>query len=184
MLNTHQKLPFFNLKINLKKLTRLFLGLITSISLSMVFNQAIASNLQTANTPTRLAAEQTTTPKTVTTAAPTQASEASSIHDILVSDQADDTGYVTAKKTTLPASAPTIFITVQVKSAQIGMNVSVIMTSPTGQKATLASKFTKSGNVMKAFAIKNSDPTWATGEYHVDVALSNGLNKSITFMVQ
>lgn len=114
------------------------------------------------------------------------AENTSTIHAILISDQADPDGYVQVKKSVIPASAPKIYATVQIIAPDPGAEVSATLVySSSGSKiGPSTSVISKSGNVMKAFSFSRVQSVWPKGGYQVDVVLSNGAKQSVKFKVK
>lgn len=121
---------------------------------------------------------QTTTDDQATTQTP-------AIHGILVSDEADNDGYVEETKTVVPRSAKKIFATVMIISPTPDINVEASLKHiPSGViLGPIESKTTKTGNIMKAFSFTREKQLWPAGEYEIDVKLSSGDTQSIQFEV-
>lgn len=122
---------------------------------------------------------QTTTDNDTTTQKP-------NIHGILVSDAADNDGYVEETKPVVPRSAKKIFATVMIVSPAPDINVEASLKHlPSGViLGPIESKTTKTGNIMKAFSFTREKQLWPAGEYEIDVKLSSGDTQSIQFEVK
>lgn len=122
---------------------------------------------------------QTTTDDQMTTQTPT-------IHGILISDVADNDGYVEETKPVVPRSAKKIFATVMIVSPTPDINVEASLKHlPSGViLGPIESKTTKTGSIMKAFSFTREKQLWPAGEYEIDVKLSSGDTQSIQFEVK
>ena len=110
----------------------------------------------------------------------------STIVGVLVSDAADETGYVVRDKPTISRKAPRIYITVQVADARRGssVSVSVVYLANNATLGPLKGEITADGNVLKAFSFTNSNPEWPAGTFRVTATLSDGTRRTTEFRVE
>lgn len=109
-----------------------------------------------------------------------------SIHGIMISDEADQDGYVEETKPVVPRSAKKIYTTVMIISTQPDINVEAVLKHlPSGVVlGPIASQTTKAGNIMKAFSFTRDQQLWPAGEYEIDIKLSSGDAKVLTFEIK
>lgn len=164
----------------------ILIGIIIPITFALIMNKAVAQVINEKELPegSFIVAENTATAMQAMNKA-VQAKHAPAIYGILVNDTADSDGYVTEKKTNLPATATKIFVTVQITDSTPGIKVSASVNGidngmSTDPAVTITSK---TGNIMKAFTFTNNDKVWPKGDYKVDVTLSTGEEKNTTFTI-
>jgi hypothetical protein len=110
----------------------------------------------------------------------------STIVGVLISDAADETGYVVRGKPTISRKAPRIYVTVQVADARRGLSVSVsvMYLANNATLGPLKGEITADGNVLKAFSFTNSHPEWPAGTFRVTATLSDGTRRTTEFRVE
>jgi hypothetical protein len=108
-----------------------------------------------------------------------------SIHSIFVNDTANAKGYTEKGKTSIPKTAPTIFVTVQIiaPTADISASATLIESSSDSRIGPSTGEINKTGNVLKAFSFTRDKNLWPTGEYQVEISLSTGAKKMAKFSV-
>ena len=111
--------------------------------------------------------------------------KATTIDEILVSDEPNKDGYVLQAKTNLPVSAAKIYATVQLGRGVEGSKVMATLTHvESGAKiGPVVATVSTTGDTMEAFSFTNTSMPWLKGKYQVDVSISNGASKSVFFNV-
>lgn len=158
---------------NTNQVKKVILGAATGLLalLTVVGNQGLA-----ADNPAATAAQTQLAPA---------AAPATTIDEILVSDEPNKDGYVLKAKNTLPKTANKIYATVQLGSAVSGQKVIATLTfkGNNAQIGPVVATVGTTGDTMEAFAFTNTAMPWPTGKYQVDISVENGANKSTTFTV-
>jgi hypothetical protein len=110
---------------------------------------------------------------------------AGTIAAVLVSETADETGYVVRDRSSVDRRASKIYVTVQVADARRGAVVSATLTSLAtgGSIGPSHHQVTADANVQKAFSFTNTGPEWPVGSYRVTVTLSDGSTTTRDFRV-
>lgn len=128
------------------------------------------------------AADTTSTTPSVSTAPD---AKATTIDEIMVSDEPNKDGYVLQSKDKLPASAAKIYATVQLGHGVEGSKVMATLTHvDSGAKiGPVVATVDTTGDTMEAFSFTNTAMPWLKGKYQVDISISNGASKSVTFNV-
>lgn len=187
---TNTRTTFQLRKIHYKRLMlNILLGIVVPLLLAVILNQAIAQGLTEQKLPADaffIAENQVATQAIPATG--TKAKEKvvlPEIYGILVSDGADLDGYVTKNKLLIPATSQNLYVTVQITDATPGIKVSAtIKGNQSGTVTDTAMNTTsKSGNIMKAFTFTNTNRPWPPGQYTVEVKLSTGASKAVTFNI-
>lgn len=113
-------------------------------------------------------------------------STGASIFKVLINDTADKSGYVKEDKTTLPKSAPKIYVTFYVIAPKEGIKIQTMLVHlPDGAGiGPVTGDITKSGNVMKAFTFTRTQKAWPTGKYEIRAVLSSGATRVAKFDVK
>jgi len=109
------------------------------------------------------------------------------IADIVLSDSADENGFVPEKyRVEVPdGGTGKIYATVKIDNAYVGLVVSAELIYDEGKNKAgpIENKVEKEGNIMKAFMFKSIGGFWTDGTYTINIRLSTGDKKSITFKV-
>lgn len=118
-------------------------------------------------------------------AATAPAASATTIDDVLVSDEPNKDGYVLKSKDKVSAQAAKIYATVQLGSAVQGQKVIATLTyhGNNAQIGPVVAKVGTTGDTMEAFSFSTTPMPWPKGEYQVDISLDNGATKSVSFTV-
>jgi hypothetical protein len=108
------------------------------------------------------------------------------IRNIMVSETADADGYVTKGKTTVPALASKVYVTVQINTPKAGGKIeATVIETASGQKyGPSQDDISQAGNLLKAFSFTRVSNAWTVGQYQILVKLSSGDTKSIAFEIQ
>ena len=108
------------------------------------------------------------------------------IHDVLVNDATDGSGYVETHKSALKEKPEKIYATVQVAQATAGTAVAAELTylSGKGSLKTAENKITVDGNVAKPFSFTSTAGYWPSGEYKIRATLSTGDSKEVIVSVK
>jgi hypothetical protein len=113
-------------------------------------------------------------------------SSGSTVKAILVSDNADEDGYVSKGKDSVDKLSPKIYVTAQVAAPKAGGKIEASITQlSNGQKfGPSQDDISKEGNILKAFAFTKVTSAWSAGEYEATIKLSSGDTKTLKFEVK
>jgi hypothetical protein len=129
------------------------------------------------------ATTQPVTPEpSVVTPAP---ATAATLAKVLISDVADANGSVETGKATFAAATPELAVSAYILKAAAGLKVTAVMTYlPTGDKVGPVTNDTETaGDIISNFSFSKPTAGWPSGEYSVNVSLSDGQTMTINFNI-
>lgn len=143
--------------------------------LGITLNQSGATTQPTPTTPI---------PEPAVTPAPT-ASTSATLVKVLISDVADASGSVETGKTTFAAATPELAVSAYILGATQGLKVTAEMTYlPTGDKVGPVRNDTQAaGDIISNFSFSKPTAGWPSGNYSVNVSLSDGQTMTTNFNV-
>jgi hypothetical protein len=113
-------------------------------------------------------------------------SSGATVKAILVSDVADEDGYVGKDKDTVDKLSAKIYVTAQIAAPKAGGKIEASITQlSNGQKfGPSQDDISKAGNILKAFAFTKVTNAWSAGEYEATIKLSSGDTKTLKFEIK
>jgi hypothetical protein len=110
---------------------------------------------------------------------------AGTITDVRISDVVNSQGVAEVNKTNFTKDTAEIFVSVNIQGAAAGLVATAeLVYLPTGDKVgPVSNTISSSGDVSTKFSFTKPTNGWPSGNYNVNVSLSNGQKKTAPFIV-
>lgn len=105
---------------------------------------------------------------------------------IYLNDTADSNGTVSVHKATFTPQTVEIFTSAYIEKAEVGLKITAVLSYlPTGdQVGPVTNEANQAGDIISNFSFTKPTAGWPTGDYKINISLSDGQTKDVVFSVK